>query len=170
MPTERLYDRSDNILTYKNYKEYQWINEKKNYVNFNKPVTPGSVIRYYYDAGGGISSDWQIDAYTDEFPEIKTMIDHSVKTQKISGAVYESLKSIFPRIQKETSYQTGNRTYHFNCIAWSLGFVDRWINPPNTTYDFIRLYKRFGYVQTALKGSDAMVDLYYDSNNEGTHA
>ena len=39
----------------------------------------------------------------------------------------------------------GPATMQFNCIAWSLGFTDRWINPPESIQGCDNLYGQLGF-------------------------
>src|SRR6185295_6560502 len=46
----------------------------------------------------------------------------------------------------------------YNCIAWSLGYTDRWINPPQPRAAFIQLYRDHGYRVIPALAPDAEID------------
>lgn len=72
----------------------------------------------------------------------------------------------FPHLVQEDVVVTGEATFQYNCIAWSLGITNRWINPPQPLSAFEALYALYGYVPT--HGSPAIID-GWRSYGEMTH-
>src|SRR5262249_32328905 len=52
--------------------------------------------------------------------------------------------SSFSNLRGEFEVQAPS-TGRYNCIAWSLGITDRWINPKNTLAEFDKLNGQYGY-------------------------
>ncbi|MBC6471424.1 MAG: hypothetical protein GDA48_00070 [Hormoscilla sp. GM102CHS1] len=42
----------------------------------------------------------------------------------------------FPHLTRNSVMVTDGATLTYNCIAWALGYTDRWINPPNPIANF----------------------------------
>jgi predicted RNA-binding Zn-ribbon protein involved in translation (DUF1610 family) len=74
----------------------------------------------------------------------------------------ESLRNSFPHLTK--CWITGEQTYVYNCIAWSMGFKDRWINPGETLDKFKKQYQLLGYADIPAQSDVAMVDGWTDNS------
>mgnify|MGYP000143350884 CR=1 FL=1 len=72
---------------------------------------------------------------------------------------------------------TGEATGTYNCIAYSMGITNKWIDPESFYNDFIEQYKNaktlYGsscnYEQTSTEGSNATVDGWGTSSIDMTH-
>lgn len=53
---------------------------------------------------------------------------------------WNQLSSYFPNLVKDDVWITDDPTRVYNCIAWALGYTDRWINPPEKQADFEALF------------------------------
>jgi len=68
------------------------------------------------------------------------------------------LSGWFPLLVRDDVWITAEPTATYNCIAWSLHFTDRWINPPQPLANFDQLYVDFGYQLTVAHAADALID------------
>ena len=57
----------------------------------------------------------------------------------------ESLTRAFPQLNLSAVKVTGPATASYNCIAYSLGIRNQWINPPQSEEEFADLYYKHGY-------------------------
>lgn len=53
---------------------------------------------------------------------------------------WKRLSGAFPNLVQNDVWITDEPTPTYNCIAWALGFTDRWINPPAGQSDFEKLF------------------------------
>lgn len=53
---------------------------------------------------------------------------------------WSRLHTSFPNLVRANVMLEGPATNTYNCIAWALGYTDRWINPPASRDDFIALF------------------------------
>lgn len=89
----------------------------------------------------------------------------------------DDLKHDFPNLDVNNITVTGEATYAYNCIAYSMGITNKWINPEQFYNDFIEQYKnaktKYGascnYEQTSTQGSNATVDGWGNSSMDMTH-
>lgn len=49
----------------------------------------------------------------------------------------DMLKKAFPNLKTDNVTVTGEATYTYNCIAYSMGITSKWINPEELYNDFI---------------------------------
>lgn len=65
----------------------------------------------------------------------------------------KQLSLLFPRINPDNVVVTGDVDDAYNCLAWALGFTDRWIWPwhtmPPSKNNFNRLFARYGHPAAA---------------------
>jgi len=54
-----------------------------------------------------------------------------------------TLESAFPSLKN--ALITGERTTDYNCISWTLGITDKWVNPTPTIAGMDQLYGSYGY-------------------------
>jgi hypothetical protein len=64
----------------------------------------------------------------------------------------------------------GGSTPLYNCIAWSLGYADRWINPPQPLAAFQQLYIYHGHPVMWATDPQASIDGYSHFGGPMTHA
>jgi hypothetical protein len=85
-----------------------------------------------------------------------------------------SLKKEFSNLIKADVMVTDGETIDYNCIAWALGYTDRWINPPNpiASFNLVFLgYSQRGYTQQLpALDSSATCDGFGQSDDNMTHA
>lgn len=89
----------------------------------------------------------------------------------------DMLKKAFPNLKTDNVTVTGEATYTYNCIAYSMGITSKWINPEELYNDFINQYKNakslYGassnYEQTSTQGSGADVDGWGLNTYKMTH-
>lgn len=87
------------------------------------------------------------------------------------------LKAIFPNLNTDNVTVTGEATRTYNCIAYSMGLTNKWIDPEFLINDFIDQYKNakswYGassnYEQTSTQGSGADVDGWGLNSSYMTH-
>ena len=66
-------------------------------------------------------------------------------------------KAVFPNLDVDQTVVTGEISIVYNCIAWTVGFSDRWIWPGDALADFDAFYHRFGFDPIIVNaGADAM--------------
>lgn len=125
-------------------------------------IKTGYQIRFFYD-------DIKI-AETEQFEDIKTYSDQEGYPRKPSNAEFSSLFSAFPKLVRANVTLTDGQTLdkRYNCIAWSLGFNDRWISPKSPPADFIKQYEGYGCIECAKDGDGAIIDAWA-AGNEGKH-
>ncbi|MBC6420902.1 MAG: hypothetical protein GDA38_04620 [Hormoscilla sp. SP12CHS1] len=80
----------------------------------------------------------------------------------------------FPHLTRNSVMVTDGATLTYNCIAWALGYTDRWINPPNPIANFNNCFlsgSPRGYTQElAALNPHATCDGFGHSDNDLTHA
>ena len=90
-----------------------------------------------------------------------------VRTVKrpMTSAEQARFRSFFPNLNVQAARVTDNASSVYNCIAWSLGFTDRWLWPGSTISDFDALYRGFGF----LRRSDGPIAVWGHSLSAMTH-
>lgn len=58
-----------------------------------------------------------------------------------TSAEWQKLVGVFPKLTKDNVWITGEPTSVYNCIAFSLGITNKWINPPQPLSAFQELYQ-----------------------------
>jgi hypothetical protein len=79
------------------------------------------------------------------------------------------LAGSFPSLLQSTVWVTAPSTSVYNCIAWSIGLDDRWINPLSPLSAFQAQYQTWGQKGTTLLSSSADVDGWGTSTTDTTH-
>jgi hypothetical protein len=87
---------------------------------------------------------------------------------------WTGLIGCFPQLTKEHVWITDECTDTYNCIAWSLGYTDRWINPTSPSAILSDDYQDEGCTAVPYADPDAYIDAWYQfdaaqSIDEGTH-
>jgi hypothetical protein len=70
---------------------------------------------------------------------------------------WNQLHTYFPNLDRDSVTIMDEPTGVYNCIAWALGYDDRWINPPNNIADFNALFlgdHPAGYTEILSAASD----------------
>ena len=80
-------------------------------------------------------------------------------------------RQVWPRLDVHSVVVTDEATRRYNCLAWTLGFADRWVWPwvgrNATKADFDALYRSFGF-QSAASGTIASFGLNLSSMTHGS--
>jgi len=71
---------------------------------------------------------------------------------------WNALLASFPNLTFGTVFITDNPTPVYNCIAYSLGYTDRWINPPQPLAPFQQLYMNNGHAVLPTGANNATID------------
>lgn len=164
------YEPYDWIGLYQNaqatkYETYQYVKRTPPYKT-SIPVNSGEQIRY-------MRWDEEKDTYvavarTNGFKQLKVGSVPGEYPFEPSQKTKDSFKKAFPNLVTNNVRITGSRTYVYNCIAWSLGFNDRWINPAKTIPKF-----KLTYVQAGCEEKDSLSDdvsiCIWANNNKPTH-
>ncbi|WP_147573556.1 DUF7689 domain-containing protein [Candidatus Stoquefichus massiliensis] len=74
----------------------------------------------------------------------------------------------YPKIELDLVKKTDNPTYEYNCIGWSLGFDDRWINPLGSIPSMIEFYEIYGCKETTTL-DEQKIDLWATVDLKPTH-
>ena len=87
---------------------------------------------------------------------------------------WDFLSQAFPNLTRNSVLVTDGATPVYNCIAWALGYTDRWINPPNPIHNFNALFlsaspRGYTHQLPALDGS-ATCDGFGNSDLDMKHA
>lgn len=79
----------------------------------------------------------------------------------------QSFKADFPVMNvDEQPRVTGEATWSYNCIAWTIGVTDRWINPYQTLDDWDAFYATVGLMRDY---DDGTVAIWRTAGGEFTH-
>lgn len=65
----------------------------------------------------------------------------------MTPAEQQRFQGYFPNLDVNQAVVTGNASWVYNCIAWTVGFSDRWIWPGNSLASFDIFYLGFGFVR-----------------------
>jgi hypothetical protein len=172
-------DNWDWIGIYKNatdssdkYLDYQWVAGKIPPYKTKVKVNSGYQARYYrWDT---FYKDYKLVNKTAGFPDIKVSSEYNVPgTRAITDTEYNRLKNMFPGLNRNNVRVTGEITTdaskHYNCIAWSIGFDDRWLRwNPTAESGLTALYISYGCSEESRSSSNAKIDAW-SYNGRGTH-
>jgi hypothetical protein len=149
----------------KDYIAGQWqYASKATHFDCDVLVGPGYEARYLV-----YSDKYSAVARTGAFPAVNV---RSVKTEyprKPSPVEWNNLARAFPYLEQKSVWVTGPSSDVYNCIAWSLGLDDRWLNPPNPLSAFDALYQHWGQKATTPLANDATIDGWGLSTNDPKH-
>lgn len=73
-------------------------------------------------------------------------------------AEWAQLSTWFPGLTQANVWITDNPTPVYNCIAFSLGITNQWINPPQPLNAFQQLYNNHGHATLAAGAPNAHID------------
>ena len=156
------------IINKEAYRDYQWVTRTSPYRTKVK-VNAGYQARYY-------CWDSNLDRYlelarTELFPkiEMRSSTNFPDGVRPIESKEFNDLKKIFPNLKLQNTSVTGEATDKYNCIAWSLGFDDKWINPGSTKDILTRQYLSYGCSATGYSSASAVIDAWAYSTGKGTH-
>lgn len=145
---------------------WQWVSGNSSYET-SIVVNSGYEARYL--VWDSTNSKYVNVARTGAFP---APVVRSVPTgvpRSPTSAEWSELVGNFPSLQYSDVKVTGPTNTGYNCIAWSIGFNDRWINPDSPLSRFQAQYQSFGRKSVGRLASVASVDGWATSNGECTH-
>jgi hypothetical protein len=82
---------------------------------------------------------------------------------------WQVLHDFFPNLIRANVTVTGAATPVYNCIAWTLGITDRWINPPQPLQAFEELYEIAGYQARVAGSAYTVIDGWQNLSSVMTH-
>ena len=136
------------------YVTYQWV-EKKAPFETKTEVNAGWQIRYY--RWSKQSKKYVEAARTNEFKALTIKSNTADYPYKPDSALFSTLQRVFPYLKQEDTIITGADVTGYNCIAWSLGLNDRWINPAGSIEAFTAFYIQAGCEERMRYSADTAV-------------
>lgn len=145
---------------------WQWAS-KANVFDTSIPVQPNYQARYLvWSAAQG---KYVSVARTGAFPSVTMQSVASSYPRKPTSSEWSGLKYTFPGLQQGNVWVTSPTTSVYNCIAWSLGFDDRWINPDSPLAAFEIQYNAYGKTTTSRLDPNAGIDGWGIDPSDTTH-
>lgn len=89
--------------------------------------------------------------------------------RKPTAYEWNELVSVFPDLNYNDVWITAPPSPVYNCIAWSLGFDDRWINPESPLAAFQYQYETYGKIVVHTLGPGATIDGWGINADDMTH-
>lgn len=71
---------------------------------------------------------------------------------------WDVLSHEFPGLTQANVWITDEATWDYNCIAFSLGITDQWINPPQPLWAFQTLYGAHNHPTLPAEDAQAQID------------
>ncbi len=91
-----------------------------------------------------------------------------------TGEEWAFLHQLFPSLDRTSVMVMDGASASYNCVAWALGYTDRWINPPSPIDRFNQLFlgqsPRYYTEKLPALGENATCDGFGNSNAAMTHA
>lgn len=75
-----------------------------------------------------------------------------VVPRRPTASEWSSLKAGFPNLVESDVWITGEETKTYNCIAFSMGYTDRWIDPDSPLAAFQVQYQHYGFAVAGYSG------------------
>lgn len=158
-----LYD-SANAPDDQPVERHEMLHQATSDFSFQTFIRPGYHLRYITKDANGALRKVRI---TKELPDIR--IHEKVDIGTPGDAVLDDLINKYPHLNRDSVLITDfNQCMDYNCIAWSLGFDDRWINPLDNVKQMAEFYAEYGCRQTAAPNMQA-IDLWV-SGDKPVHA
>jgi len=82
-----------------------------------------------------------------------------------NDAEWNTLSPDFPLLNRANVRITGGQSTVYNCIAWSLGLANQWINPPQPQAAFNALYTTNEHRITTTGSAAAAIDGWTSTNS-----
>jgi hypothetical protein len=83
----------------------------------------------------------------------------------MTSAEKQRFRGLFPNLNVDRAVVSGEVSTVYNCIAWTVGFVDRWLWPGGSLAHFDTFYQGFGFV----RASDGTIAAWGHSSSNLTH-
>jgi hypothetical protein len=77
----------------------------------------------------------------------------------------QRFRGYFPNLDLDRAVVSGEALPAYNCIAWTVGFTDRWLWPGNSLAEFDTFYKGFGFT----RAGDGPVAVWGHAASQMTH-
>jgi hypothetical protein len=87
----------------------------------------------------------------------------------MGAIVWVELQESFPNLALGDVYVTDQYDEAYNCVAWSLGLTDEWVEPDSLAY-MRSIYEDYGFYEVPARSIGADVDLMGKSVHYITHA
>jgi len=146
---------------------WQWANASPKILDTSAPIQANYEARYLvWDSS---VQKYTVVARTPGFPNVvmnSTLVGYP---RNPTATEWQTLRSNFPNLTQSTCWVTGPTTSIYNCIAWSLGLDDRWIDPASPLSAFQNLYQSWGDKVVAKLSSAATIDAWGTSSANCTH-
>lgn len=68
----------------------------------------------------------------------------TITPRRMTEQEKQTAKSLYPQLDVDAAWVIGNATKSYNCIAWTVGITNKWINPFETLSDFTSFYNNYG--------------------------
>jgi hypothetical protein len=85
--------------------------------------------------------------------------------RQMTLAEKQRFRGFFPSLNVDQAVVSGEISTVYNCIAWTVGFTDRWLWPGGTIAEFDTFYRGFGYVRSG----DGRIAAWGHSISDMTH-
>lgn len=85
--------------------------------------------------------------------------------RQMTAAEKQRFRGFFPNLDVDNVVVTGEVSAVYNCIAWTVGIVNRWLWPGNSLADFDTFYHGFGFVRSG----DGTIAAWGLSSSQMTH-
>jgi hypothetical protein len=118
--------------------------------------------------GGGVSADDQAFLAA----HLPAFLAQGLIGRAPTAYEKSTLEGWFPQLAKDPDWRvTGEACQSYNCIAWSVGVVGRWLWPSDDAAAFDGFYLSYGYVPLAATEDAARADVAFwvDANGTATH-
>lgn len=69
-------------------------------------------------------------------------------TRSLTPVEKQRFRLYFPNLDVDQAIVSGEASPVYNCIAWTVGFTDRWLWPGGALADFDTFYKGFGFIRS----------------------
>ncbi len=134
------------------------------------PVQSGYEARFVVQSG----SDHITAASTGAYDTVTVYSNPVTYPRKPTTSEWSSLIRDFPNLTKNNVWVTApstprGNTPFYNCIAWSLGLDDRWINPNSPLSAFKTQYETWGQKPESALFPSADIDAWGTSTYNATH-
>lgn len=108
-------------------------------------------------------------ARTPAFPDVVMSSILAGYPRAPSNAEWKGLTLAFPNLVRANCWVTAPENNRYNCIAWSIGLDDRWINPASPLSMFQSQYQSWGKKITTKLSPSATIDGWGLSDTMTTH-
>ena len=137
-------------------------------VGFSGGVTPGNgwITANFSPAIWNTTPSLRV-----ERAKVATADSAAITGRAPTDAEWQTLSTWLPQLNRAKVRILGNPSTLYNCIAWSIGVANVWIQVPEPLYKFDDFYEEHGHDKAAVIGSSmAAIDGWATLNGTMTHA